>query len=163
MPLFGPVNRDVVQDSARTALAAVASYVIAHLLRMPEAYWAAISTIIVVQSTLGAAWTISWQRFAGTVLGTTSGALLSAWFDSNLAVFTVGVFLLGLVSALLRLGSAYRFAGVTLAITMLIPRHSGPWVVAEHRFIEVTVGIVVGLGMSAIWPAHLGLRSSKGK
>jgi len=158
MAVWGAVDRSIVEDSARTAVAAAGSFLIAHLLRMPEAYWAAISTIIVVQSTLGAAWTISSQRFAGTVLGTASGALLSTFFQSNLAVFAVGVFLLGLLCALLRLGSAYRFAGVTLAITMLITRNAPAWVVAEHRFIEVTVGIIVGLVISAIWPAQLGLR-----
>jgi len=155
MAFFGAVNRDIVEDSARTALAAAGSFLIARLLRMPEAYWATISTIIVVQSTLGAAVTISSQRFAGTVLGTASGALLSTFFDSNLAVFAAGVFLLGLVCALLRLGSAYRFSGVTLAITMLVGRKVAPWVAAEHRFIEVSVGILVGLVITAIWPKHL--------
>ena len=155
MALLGSMNRDVVEDSARTALAAAGSYFLAHLLRMPEAYWAAISTIIVVQSTLGAALTISSQRFVGTVLGTASGGLLSTYFESNLAVFGVGVFLLGLVCALLRLGTAYRFAGVTLTITMLVGRKVAPWVAAEHRFIEVSVGILVGLMITAIWPKHL--------
>jgi len=49
MPALGSINRHVVEDSARTAFAAVASFLIARLLRMPEAYWATISTIIVMQ------------------------------------------------------------------------------------------------------------------
>src|ERR1700757_3607580 len=40
--------------SARTALAAVLSLYVAHSLRFPEAYWAAISTLIVMQSTVDA-------------------------------------------------------------------------------------------------------------
>jgi len=152
---FGRVDRSIAEDSARTALAAVASFLIARLLRMPEAYWAAISTIIVLQSTLGAALTISWQRFAGTVLGAAAGGLLSTYFRANLAVFGAGVFLLGLICAFLRVRSAYRFAGVTLAITMLIPRDSPAWVAAEHRFVEVSVGIAVGLAITAVWPIQL--------
>jgi uncharacterized membrane protein YccC len=152
MVALGRVNRYVVEDSARTALAAVGSFLIARLLRMPEAYWATISTIIVIQSTLGAAWTVSWRRFGGTVLGAGGGALLSIYFQSSLAMFGVGVFLLGLVCAMLRLGTAYRFAGVTLAINMLILRNRPAWVVAEHRFIEVSVGIAVGLVVTAVWP-----------
>jgi uncharacterized membrane protein YgaE (UPF0421/DUF939 family) len=154
MAAFGRVDRSIVEDSARTALAAVASFLIARLLRMPEAYWAAISTIIVMQSTLGAALTVSWQRFAGTVLGAATGALLSSYFQSNLAIFGVGVFLLGLACAILRLATAYRFAGVTLAIVMLIVRDRPAWVVAEHRFVEVAVGIAVGLVVTAIWPTR---------
>jgi uncharacterized membrane protein YccC len=158
MAALGRVDRHVVEDSARTALAAVGSFLIARLLRMPEAYWSTILTIIVMQSTLGAALTVSCQRFAGTVLGATGGALLSTYFRSNLAIFGVGVFLLGLVCAVLRLGTAYRFAGVTLAIVMLIVRDRPAWVVAEHRFIEVSVGIAVGLVVTAVWP----LRERKG-
>ena len=152
MLALGSVDRHVVEDSTRTALAAVSSFLIARLLHMPEAYWAAISTIIVIQSTLGAALTVSWRRFGGTVLGATAGALLSTYFRSNLAIFGVGVFLLGLVCAILRLGTAYRFAGVTLAIIMLIVRDRPAWIVAEHRFIEVSVGIAVGLVVTAVWP-----------
>jgi uncharacterized membrane protein YgaE (UPF0421/DUF939 family) len=106
----------------------------------------------VIQSTLGAALTVSWRRFGGTVLGAIAGALLSNYFRSNLAMFGVGVFLLGLVCAILRLGTAYRFAGVTLAIIMLIVRDRPAWIVAGHRFIELSVGIAVGLAVTAAWP-----------
>ncbi len=155
MLALNSVDRHVVEDSTRTALAAVSSFLIARLLHMPEAYWAAISTIIVIQSTLGAALTASWRRFGGTVLGATAGALLSNYFRSNLAMFGVGVFVLGLVCAILRLGTAYRFAGVTLAIIMLIARDKPAWIVAEHRFIEVSVGIAVGLVVTAVSPLQV--------
>jgi len=45
------------------------SLAIARAVRLPEPEWAAISTMVVTQSTLGAAMTISGQRFAGTALG----------------------------------------------------------------------------------------------
>ncbi len=151
---LGHVDRRVVGDAARTTLAAVTSFLVARLLRMPEAYWATISTIIVMQSTLGAALTVSWQRFAGTVLGAASGALLGTYFSSNLVIFGAGVFVLGLIAALLRVRVAYRFAGVTLTITMLIPRDRPAWVVAEHRLIEVSAGIAVALVVTAVWPAR---------
>ncbi len=95
MLALGSVDRHVVEDSTCTALAAVSSFLIAHRLHMPEAYWAAISTIIVIQSTLGAALTASWRRFGGTVPGAAAGALLSITFDplwqcSVLACFCSG-------------------------------------------------------------------------
>jgi uncharacterized membrane protein YgaE (UPF0421/DUF939 family) len=111
MVALGRVDRDIVEDSARTAVAAVLSFLIARLFGMPEAHWATISTIVVLQSTLGAALPISWQRFVGTILGAAAGALISTYFPDNLTMFAVGVFLLGLVCATLRLGNAYRFAG----------------------------------------------------
>src|SRR5258708_40188700 len=35
---------------------------------------------------------------------------------------------------------------------MLIPRPHYQWTVALHRFIEVSIGIAVGLAISAVWP-----------
>jgi len=154
MVALGRVDRGVVEDSARTAVAAVLSFLVARLFGMPEAYWATILTIIVMQSTLGAALRISWERFVGTILGAATGALIATYFPANLTMFGVGIFLLGIACAMLRLGNAYRFAGVTLAITMLIRRDRPAWVVAEHRFIEVSIGIAVALVISALWPTE---------
>jgi uncharacterized membrane protein YccC len=139
--------------AVRTTIAAVASLLFARLFKLPEAYWAAVTTLVVMQSTLGASFTVSWQRFAGTAMGAATGALFATYFGSNTAVFAVGVFIMGIVCAALRFDrAAYRFAGVTLAIVMLIA-HSGPgWIVAVHRFIEVSVGIAVGLLLTALWP-----------
>jgi uncharacterized membrane protein YccC len=152
MLALGRVDRRVVEDSARTASAAVVSFLIARLVRMPEAYWATISTIVVMQSNLGAALPISGQRFVGTILGAAAGGWIATYFQANLMMYGAGVFLLGMVCAILRVGSAYRFAGITLTITMLISRGQQPWIVAEDRFIEVSIGIVVALVISALWP-----------
>jgi uncharacterized membrane protein YccC len=58
-----------------------------------------------------------------------------------------------LICAVLRLErNAYRYAGVTLAIVMLVTREGGVWTIAAHRFIEVSIGIVVGLVLTAVWP-----------
>jgi uncharacterized membrane protein YccC len=63
------------------------------------------------------------------------------------------VFAIGMVCAALRLDkAAYRFAGITLAIVMLVGRTSPAWVIAAHRFLEVALGIAVALGMTAAWP-----------
>jgi uncharacterized membrane protein YccC len=62
-----------VLHSTRTAVAAVVSLLIARFCRLPESYWAAVTTIVIMQSTLGAAWTVSKQRFAGTGLGAVMG------------------------------------------------------------------------------------------
>ncbi len=62
-----------VLHSTRTAVAALVSLLIARFCRLPESYWAAVTTIVIMQSTLGAAWTVSKQRFAGTGLGAVMG------------------------------------------------------------------------------------------
>ena len=51
-----------IAHAIRTAVAATASVIIARLVQMPEAYWAAIATLVVMQSTLGATLTLSIER-----------------------------------------------------------------------------------------------------
>lgn len=147
------VDRKEFVHAVRTAVAAVAALLIARLLRLPESYWATIMSMIVMQSTLGAAWTISRQRLAGTALGAAMGALLATLAGSDVAVFGAGVFLCGVICGVLHIErNAYRYSGITLAIIMLIQRAQSAWVVAIHRFAEISVGIAVGLVVTAIWP-----------
>ena len=146
------LGRRALVHSARTAVAAVLSLVVARALGLPEAYWSTITTLIIMQSTLGAAWTVSEQRLAGTAVGAVMAGLLTTYFGSNLMAFALGVFALGLICAALCLEDAYRLASVTLAIVMLIARPEKAWIVAAHRFVEVAVGIAVGLALTAVWP-----------
>jgi uncharacterized membrane protein YccC len=149
---MGIPQRELIH-AVRTAVAAVVSLLVARLFRLPESYWAAITTMIVMQSTLGGALAISKQRFAGTAMGAAAGALLSTYVGSSWVVFGVGLFLLGVICAALRMErNAYRYAGITLIIVMLVAHTRSAWIVAIHRFFEISVGIAVGLVLTAAWP-----------
>jgi uncharacterized membrane protein YccC len=142
-----------LMHSARAALAAAASLALARLLKMPEAFWAAVSTIVVMQSSLGAAWAISIKRLAGTALGCAFGGLVASLLAPRLLVFGAGIFALGLICAALRLDqAAYRFAGMTFTIVTLVVRTEPPAIVAAHRFVEVSIGIAVALAFTGLWP-----------
>lgn len=94
-------NPSTVAHSARTAVAAVVSLLLARLLRLPEAYWASITALIIMQSTFGAALSISAQRFAGTAVGAALGAVAATHFQRNVIAYGVVVFLVGLLCATL--------------------------------------------------------------
>ena len=148
-------NLPSVIHSIRTAIAATVSLAVARLFGLPEAYWAAIATLVVMQSTLSATLLISIERIAATALGALAGALVASYFTGNLLVFAAAVFVLGLLCARFRMErTAYRYAGVTLAIIVLIPRPHAAWIIALHRFFEVSVGILVALAVVAVWPEH---------
>jgi uncharacterized membrane protein YccC len=137
----------------RVTTGALISLLIAQLFKLPEAYWAAITTLVVTQSTFGASFKISWHRFVGTAIGAVAGALLGTYFGENVIVFAAGAFALGILCSALNLDrAAYRFAGITLAITMLVAHPNAAWIVSLHRFIEVSIGIVVALALTAVWP-----------
>ena len=152
-----PLNRESLINSARTAVAAIASLLLARSLKLPEFYWAPISTIVILLSTINPL-ALAWQRFAGTALGAALGALTATLFGRNWMVYGVAIFVCGIVCSLLQLGSAYRFAAITLSIVVLIAHERPPWIVASHRFVEVSLGIAVALLVTAVWkvPARAG-------
>jgi uncharacterized membrane protein YgaE (UPF0421/DUF939 family) len=138
--------------AAQTVAAAIVSYLIARLFRLPEAYWAPMSTLIVMQSTLSAALPISVQYVAGTAVGAAVGAVTDIYFPENVWAFGVAAFIIGLLCVALRVErSAFRYASITLAIVMLVPRSTSGLLVALHRFFEVSIGIAVGLVFFALW------------
>lgn len=141
-----------LEHSARTAVAAAVSLVVGRAFSLPEPYWAPISAMVVTQSTLGAAWTVSRERFVGTAVGASLGALLAPRLGSSAVAFGLAVFGIGIFCAALHLEkAAYRFAGITLAIVLLVARSSSAWVIAAHRFFEVSLGIAIALALAAVW------------
>ena len=117
------LGRRALVHSARTAVAAVLSLVVARALGLAG-------------SLLGHGHDLNYHAVdagsgAGPCpnsvsleprLGAVMGAFLTAYFGSNVIVFGLGVFALGLVCCTLHLEDAYRLASVTLAIVMLIAR-----------------------------------------
>ena len=139
--------------ATRTTIGAAGSYLVARLFHLPEAEWASISTIIVMQSTVAASLPISMQRLAGTAVGAIFGGVTAFYFPRNVWAFGISVFIIGLICALFRVQRvAYRYAGITLVIVMLVTRSQSVWLIAIDRFVEVSVGIGVGLLLAAIWP-----------
>lgn len=137
----------------RTTVAALASLLVARAVRLPEPYWATVTTLIVMQSSLVASWAVSWRRLVGTVLGALVGGAVGSFFPPGALVFAAAILATGMLCHLLRFDRVeFRFAGVTLAIIMLIPRQNLAWVVAAHRFIEVSIGVIIALLLTALWP-----------
>ncbi len=143
----------VLVHSLRTAVAAVVSLLVARLFRLPGTWWAPITTLVITQSSLGAALKVSSERFIGTALGAVVGGLAARYLPPNVAMLGVCIFVLGLVCALTRSGnSAYRFGGITATIVLLLPRPGSAWLAAFDRFAEVSIGIAVALILAWMWP-----------
>jgi uncharacterized membrane protein YgaE (UPF0421/DUF939 family) len=142
---------DTLKASARATVAAVISLLLARTaLRLPEFYWAPVSTIVIILSATNPL-TLAWQRFVGTALGAILAAAIATFFHGNWIVYGMGIFLCGMFSAGLRLGAAYRFAAIALTIVLLVNHGQPPWIVAVHRFVEVSLGIAVALVVAVVW------------
>ena len=151
-------NLPSITHAIRTATAATVSVIIARLAQMPEAYWAAVATLVVMQSTLGATLTLSIKRIVATAVGASVGALEAGnFFGANFAAFAVAIVLIGLLSIPFRFWRGLRIATQALPSPSSfwnIPRFAAAWIIALHRFLEVSVGIIVALAVVALWPEH---------
>jgi uncharacterized membrane protein YccC len=86
-------------------------------------------------------------------MGAAVGGLAGSFFQPTVAVWGLSVFCLGFLCALFGLNrNAYRLAGLSVTIILLMIRAEPIWVVAIHRFIEVSIGIAVALAFCVIWP-----------
>jgi hypothetical protein len=168
--IFTRENPASIFHARRTAVAAVVSLLIARLFRLPEAYWSPISTLVIMQSTLGASLPISAQRFAGTALGAVVGGLIGSYFPGNALAFGLCVFLIGLVCAAFNVQrAAYRFANITFpgdVVTDRLP--AGPSQAPNQR--ELTMSVLMTPDMANFsgnvhggccsscwmrWPTHM--------
>jgi uncharacterized membrane protein YccC len=154
------LNRQSLEHAAKTAIAATIAVLTSRLCHLPEAYWAAVTTMVVMQSTLGASLSVSVLRLIGTALGAISGAVLAIAFGPNVYAFGAGILVLGVLTAAAHLDrSAFRFAGITLAIVMLVARANSPWIAAFHRFAEISIMYSSRLGEIKLNPWRDGFRN----
>jgi uncharacterized membrane protein YccC len=122
------------------------------VLNLPQGYWAVFTAVLVVQGSVGGSWKAAVDRLVGTVLGAVYGGAVATFVPHNDPV-TLGVALalsltpLALVAAL---KPSYRVAPITAVVLLLGTTASteGPFLAATLRTLEVTLGGVVGMGVS---------------
>ena len=145
-------NLPSVGHAVRTAVAATLSVLLARLVGLPEAYWAVIATLVVMQSPLSSTVPLAIQRIVASALGALLGTVESACFGANLVrVRTYDLCARTHIDCVSVGKGRVSYAGMTLAIIVLIPRPEAPWIAAVHRFAEVSLGILVALAVVAVW------------
>jgi uncharacterized membrane protein YgaE (UPF0421/DUF939 family) len=139
-------------DAFKTALAAVLCLWLGHLFGLSRSYWAAISAIVVMGSDSAVTLTSSRDRLIGTAIGAALGwATFYAWHGHYL-LYGLAVLLCLLACSLLEFEKAGRLAAVAVTIIVLIQYEGGPGARAVSRFLEVSLGIVVALIVTVVFP-----------
>lgn len=136
----------------KTTVAACLCLVLGRVFRLSQGYWACVSAIVVLQSTVQDTWTTSRDRIVGTAIGAVIGwGAGNVWHGRSL-VYAFAILLCMVVPQLMQLKNAGRMAGVAATIIMLIPSHLPYWKVAAERFFEVSFGVLVALAVSrTLW------------
>lgn len=138
--------------SLLTGATAALCYWLTVLLGFGTGYWAAITSIVVCQSEIGATLIASRDRLIGTAIGVLIGWGTVLIWRRHVAVFGAAVVLTMILCNLSGFKAAGRLAGVAVCIVVLVPHNGTPLShIAMSRFFEVTFGIVVALVMTAIF------------
>jgi uncharacterized membrane protein YccC len=138
----------------RTTLAALLTFAVGHLLQLPQAYWAVLTSVIVMQASVGGSLKAGLDRMLGTVAGAIWGVgvtLAIPHRDVPALGLTLAVALapLALVAAL---EPSYRVAPVTAIIVLLSTTGAqlGPVHYAVDRVLEIALGCVIGFAVSLL-------------
>ncbi len=145
-------HKGEARAAIRATVAGLLSYAVAALFGLPEPYWAVMSTLLVIQSTIGASLQSSFDRLAGTIGGVVYGGFVG-WLipghDAQSVLLALAVALIPL-TLLAAASSRYRIAPVTAVIALILPREvdTGPVQFAFERTIEVGIGGFVAVAVA---------------
>lgn len=145
-------RRAEVRHGLRIAAAGMLSYVTAHLLGLPQGYWAVFTAVLVVQGSVGGSWKAAVDRLAGTLFGAIYGAAIATLVPHN-DVLMLGIALAIALTPLAWLAAfypSYRVAPITAVVLLLGGTASveGPFIAAVLRTVEVTLGGFIGIAVS---------------
>jgi uncharacterized membrane protein YccC len=157
LPTRLAVPGTAVRLAVRMTLAAVLTHFIAESLHLPQAFWAVVTALVVVQASLGGTLGAGIDRMIGTALGALVGAAVAV-LRAKLAIPDI----LALAVALVPMAMAasirpnFRMAPITAAIILLgSPPDLPPLEAALHRIGEIALGSFVGVAVSLlVFPAR---------
>ena len=143
-----------VRHGVKTGVASLLAYEGSRFLGLPYAYWAVISTVIVMQVYVADSVRMCLYRFFGTAMGAAIG-IFSIWVFpkgelwNDAAIFTT----LGFCALMTRFSPRYRMAAITVGVVM-VGSFGAPMeervVYALWRVVEITVGVVSAFLISVI-------------
>lgn len=125
------------------------SFALALALGLDNSYWAVITAIIVVQSSVGGSLKATVDRFVGTVGGSVWGVAVALALPHQ-GPLPLGIALLVTLAPLAVLASfrpAYRVAPITAMILLLVPLHEAGGLLYSgiDRILEIGLGGVVAM------------------
>ena len=151
----GPIQRWISRHRARLGLsvrilaASLAAFAVAHLVGFAQSYWAVLTAVIVMQSSVGGSIKATVDRLAGSLGGAVWGVAVCLTVP-HAGIVGLGVALAVAVAPLAVVTAfwpAWRIAPVTAIILLLTPTSQlqGPVAAAIQRLMEIGLGSVVAV------------------
>lgn len=147
-------NNAQVRLAVRMTAGCFIAYGIGLVLGLQQNQWAVLTSIIVMQASVGASLKAMLDRFVGSLGGAIAGVVVSVGLH-RAGITSPGIALaLGLppLTLLPALKPAYRVTPITFIILILTPnlQQLGPIVSAYERMLEIGIGSLVALGVSLV-------------
>jgi len=147
-------NRARLLLSLRIVVASVLTFALAHLLGLPQSYWAVLTAVIVMQASVGGALKATTDRLIGSLGGAVWGVIVCLTLP-HAGAMALGIALVVAVAPLAVVTAfkpAYRIAPVTAIILLLTPTSLavGPVTAALHRLMEVGLGSLVAVAVALL-------------
>lgn len=152
-------RRSEVRLALRMTAAALASFAIAHLLGLPQGYWAVFTAVLIMQTSVGGSLQAIIDRLLGTLGGASYGAIVATLVPhGDPAAMGVAVAVsLAPLALLAAIDARFRVAPITAMIVLLgnFGVQEGPVEAAFYRMIAVGLGSLIGLVVAlAILPSR---------
>ncbi|WP_178131022.1 FUSC family protein [Reyranella sp. CPCC 100927] len=138
----------------RITVAGVVAFAVAHLLGLPQGYWAVFTAVIVMQTSVGGSLKAAMDQLLGALAGGAYGAAVASVIPHT-QIAAVGVALavaLAPLALLAALRVSFRVAPITAIIVLLgsTSLHTSPIEAALERALEVALGGIVGIVVSLL-------------
>ena len=150
--LSGWVSRHRIELglSLRMTTAGLLSFVAAHLLGLVQVYWAVLTAVIVMQTSVGGSLKAMFDRFVGTLGGAAWGVAVTVGLPHQGVAATGVALAVALIplAVLVAFRPGYRVAPVTAAIVLL--GHLGPGGLGQDGAVEAALDRVFEIGLGSI-------------
>jgi uncharacterized membrane protein YgaE (UPF0421/DUF939 family) len=132
----------------KTAIAVVLSILISKLFKMEYPFYAAIASIISMQSSVINSISAGKSRMLGTMIGALVGFLCALIDPGNLILVGAGIIIVIYLCNLLNWKDSASIACVVFCVIMLNLKESDPFLYSINRIIDTFVGIMVAVAVN---------------
>lgn len=128
----------------KTALAVFLSIIFSNILKLDYPFYAAIASLVCMQSNLEKTYTAGKNRLLGTFIGAVLGFVFASLFPTNALFSALGIVLLIYICNKLDWNDAISMAGIVfLGIMLNIKDNKHALVYSYKRLLETLIGITI--------------------
>jgi len=151
-----------IKSAVVAALSLFVGVSVSRLMGRPDKFisgaWCVMTSIVVLQASIGGTYKAAWKRFLGVLIGSFMGGIFTITFGTNPLSLGISIGLTVMTCCSIHLKESYRIACLSVAIVMVLwglnPTLS-PWQFSLYRLVDSTIGILIAVIIAhLLWPTE---------